>query len=81
MDPGGENIDNLGELMVKVLTEQHDGTDISSRVTFQRAKVRKPLLAVDKGNFLVFYESRFARKAITMGSRTRPLVCLAELGA
>ena len=50
--PGGEKIDNLGELTVKV------GSDISSRVTFQGAKVRKPLLAVsgviDKGNMVVF---------------------------
>ena len=44
--PGGEKIDNLGELTVKVRTERHGGSDISSRVTFQGAKVRKPLLAV-----------------------------------
>ena len=30
--PGGEKIDNLGELTVKVRTEQHGGSDISSRV-------------------------------------------------
>ena len=56
--PGGERIDNLGELTVKVRTERHGGGDISSRVTFQGAKVRKPLLAVsgviDKGNIVVF---------------------------
>ena len=56
--PGGENIDNLGELTVKVRTEQHGGCDISSRMTFQGAKVRKPLLAasgmIDKGNIVVF---------------------------
>ena len=54
MGPGGEKVDNLGELMVIVRTEQHSGSDISSRVTFQGAKVRKPLLAVsgviDKSN-------------------------------
>ena len=56
--PGGEKIDNLGELTVKVRTERHGGGDISSRVTFQGAKVRKPLLAVsgviDKGYIVVF---------------------------
>ena len=41
---GGEQIDNLGELTVKVRTERHGGSDISSRVTFQGAKVRKPCL-------------------------------------
>ena len=40
--PGGEKIDNLGELTVKVRTERHGGGDISSRVTFRGAKVRKP---------------------------------------
>ena len=59
--PGGEKIDNLGELTVKVRTEQHGGGDISSRMTFQGAKVRKPLLAVsgviDKGNIVVFHGS------------------------
>ena len=58
MGPGGEKIDNLGELTVKVRTERHGGSDISSRVTFQGAKVRKRLLAVsgvvDKGNIVVF---------------------------
>ena len=34
------------ELTVKVRAERHGGGDISSRVTFQGAKVRKPLLAV-----------------------------------
>ena len=38
--PGGENIDMLGELTVEVRTEQHGGSDISSRVTFQGAKPR-----------------------------------------
>ena len=55
---GGEKVDNLGELTVKVRTERHGGGDISSRVTFQGAKVRKPLLAVsgvsDKDNIVVF---------------------------
>ena len=55
--PGGENIDNLGELTVEVCTERHGGGDISSRMTFLGAKVRKPLLAVsgviDKGNMVV----------------------------
>ena len=58
MGPGVEKIDNLGELTVKVRTERHGGSDISSRVTFRGAKVRKPLLAVsgliDKGNIVVF---------------------------
>ena len=61
MGPGGEQIDNLRELTVKVRTERHGGGDISSRVTFQGAKVRKPLLAVsgviDKGNIVVFVGS------------------------
>ena len=43
---------------MKVRTEQHGGSDISSRVTFQGAKVQNPLLAVlgviDKGNIVVF---------------------------
>ena len=43
---------------MKVRTEQHGGGDISSRVTFQGAKVRKPVIAVfgviDKGNIVVF---------------------------
>ena len=56
--PGGEKIDNLGELTAKVRTERHGGSDISSRVRFQGAKVRKTLLAVsgviDKGNIVVF---------------------------
>ena len=56
--PGGEKVDNLGELTVKVRTERHGGGDISSRVTFLGAKVHKPLLAVsgviDKGNMVVF---------------------------
>ena len=58
LGPGGEQIDNSGELSVKVRTERHGGSDISSRVTFQGAKVRKPLLAqsgvIDKGNIVVF---------------------------
>ena len=32
---GGEKIDNLGELTVKVRTERHGGGDISSRMTLQ----------------------------------------------
>ena len=56
--PGGEKIQDLRDLTVKVRTEQHGGGDISSRVTFQGAKVRKPLLAVsgviDKGNMMIF---------------------------
>ena len=55
---GGEKIDNLGELTVKVRTERHGGGDISSRMTLQGAKVRKPLLAesgvIDTGNIVVF---------------------------
>ena len=58
MGPGGEKIDNLGELTVKVRTERHGGGDKSSRMTFQGAKVCKPLLAVsgviEKGNSVVF---------------------------
>ena len=46
MGPGGEKKNHLGELIVKVRTEEHDGGDISSRVTFHGTKVRKPLLAV-----------------------------------
>ena len=44
--PWREKIDNKGEFTVKVRTEPHGGGDISSRVTFQEAKVREPLLAV-----------------------------------
>ena len=44
--PGGEKKDNLGDLTVKVRTERHGGGDISSRVTFQGAKVRKPMFAM-----------------------------------
>ena len=40
--PGGEMIANLEDLTVKVRTERHSGGDISSRLTFQGAKVRKP---------------------------------------
>ena len=58
MGTGDEKIDNSRELTVKVRTEQHGGCDISSRVTFQGAKVRKPLVAlsgvIDKGNIVVF---------------------------
>ena len=63
MGPGGEKIDDLGELTVKVRTERHGGNDISSRVTFQGANVRKPLPAVsgviDKGNIVVFDRSGY----------------------
>ena len=56
--PGGGKIDNQGELTIKDCTEPHGEGDISSRMTFQGAKVRKPLLAVsgviDKGNMVVF---------------------------
>ena len=56
--PGGEKMYNLGELKVEVRTEQHAGSEISSQVTFQGAKVRKPSLAVSgvigKGNIVVF---------------------------
>ena len=56
--PGGERIDNLVELTEKVRAERHGGGDISSRVKFQGAKFRKPLLAVfgviDKDNIVVF---------------------------
>ena len=45
-------------MTVKVRSERHVGGDISSRVAFQGANVRKPLLAVsgviDKGNIVVF---------------------------
>ena len=58
MGLGGDKIDNLGELTVKVRTERHGGGDILSRMTFQGAKVRKPQLAVsgviDKGNIVFF---------------------------
>ena len=56
--PGGERIDNLGELSVDLQTEHRGGPDVVSRVKFQGAKVRKPLLAVSgivsKGNVVVF---------------------------
>ena len=60
----------MGELTVKVRTGRHGGGDISSRMTFQAARVRKPLLPVsgviDKGNILVFDGS---------GSFTLPKSC------
>ena len=63
MGPRDEQTDNLGELTVKIRTKRHGGGDISSRVTCQGAKVRKPLLAVsgviDKGNIVVFDGSGF----------------------
>ena len=34
MGPGREKIDNLGGLTVKVRTGQHNGGEVSSRVTF-----------------------------------------------
>ena len=56
--PGCEKLVNVRDLTVRVCTEQQGGCDISSRVTFQGAKVRKALLAVsgmiDKGNIVVF---------------------------
>ena len=33
--PGGEKMDNFGELTVKIRTEQRGGGDISNRVAFQ----------------------------------------------
>ena len=54
--PGGEKMDTL--VTVKVRTERHGGSDISSRVTGSWAKVLKPLLAVsgviDRVNIVVF---------------------------
>ena len=45
--------------MVKVHTEQHNGTEISSRVTLHGAKVLKPLLAlpgvIDKSKIVFFF--------------------------
>ena len=44
-------------MTAKVRTERHGGGDISGRVTFQGAKVRKPLAVsgvIDKGNIVVF---------------------------
>ena len=68
--PEGEKIDNLGDLTVKVRTKRHGGGDFSSRMTFQGAMVRKPLLAVsgviDNGNIVVFD---------TSGSFTLPNTC------
>ena len=56
--PGGEKIENLGELTVKVRTEQVGRPDVLGKMTFQAAQVRKPLLAASsmtrKGNMLVF---------------------------
>ena len=88
--PGGEKIDNLGEMTVRVRTARHGGSDISSRVTLQGAKVRKPLLAVsgvvDKGNTVVFDGSGLhaaklvcrcglCEKGHHRGSRTHPAAC------
>ena len=89
--PGGEKIDNLGELTVKVRTERHGVGGISSRVTFQGAKVRKPLPAVsgviDKENIVFFDGSgsfilpnscagvAFVRKAITGVPKTYSAAC------
>ena len=91
MGPGGEKIDNLGEFTVNVRTERHGGGGISSRATFQGAKVRKPLLAVsgvvDKGNIVVFDGSGsftlptlacrcgLCEKGHHRGSRTHPAAC------
>ena len=53
--PGGEKIANEGELQVDLETE---GSGNASRIVFQAARVRKPLLAVSgvvgKGNIVVF---------------------------
>ena len=46
--PRGEKVDNLEELTPKVRTGRHGGGNISSRVAFQGAKVRKPLLAMSR---------------------------------
>ena len=58
---GGERLGNLGELVLSVKTESEGGANPLSRITFQGAKVRKPLLAVsgivNKGNMVVFDES------------------------
>ena len=55
---GSEKKNNMRQSLVKVRTEQHDGSDISCRVTFRGAKARKPLLGVsgviDKGDIVVF---------------------------
>ena len=55
---GGGKIENLGELTVKVRTEQVGRPDVLGKMTFQAAQVRKPLLAASsmtrKGNMLVF---------------------------
>ena len=82
-------MNNLGKLTVKVRTERHDSDDISSRVTLQRAKVRKPLLTasevIDKDSIVVFDDSgsfilpnscagvTYVRKAITGVQGRTPL--------
>ena len=57
--PGGERIANMGETAVKLRMEQVHQPDVLGKVTFQAAKVRKPLLAVSsmtsKNNMLVFH--------------------------
>ena len=91
MGLGGETMDNLGELNVKVRTERHGKGDIWSRMTFQGAKVRKLLLAVsgviDKGNIVVFDGSgsfilpklvcrcRVCERDHHRGSRTHTAAC------
>ena len=59
MGPRGEIITNDGEVSVVLDTEAIDGTKpLRTRMTFQAAKVRKPLLAVssivERGNLTVF---------------------------
>ena len=48
----------MGELTVRVRTEQQGAKDVVSKVRFQGARVRKPLLAVsgivDKKNLVAF---------------------------
>ena len=89
--PGDVKIDNLGELTVKVCTERRGGGDMSSRMTFQGALVRKTLLAVsgvlDKGNIRGIRWKRILHAAKLVcrcdlcekghhrGSRTYPAAC------
>ena len=76
---------------MKVRTEHHGGSDISSGVAFQGAEVRKPMLAVsgvtDKGNIVIFDGSGslklpgqslvcgLCKKGCHRGSRTHPAAC------
>ena len=60
MGPGGERVANVGELAVRLRMEQMHQADVMGKVTFQAAKVRKPLLAVSsmtaKNNLLIFHK-------------------------